>query len=236
MKRFYSDVAVVAGRHPALPHAIALDGRPVRTPARASLALPTRALADAVATEWAAQGELIAPATMALTGLANAAIDHALPDPVGFARPLTAYADADLLCYRDDRDSVLMARQEALWEPVLTEAEMRFDVRFARTRGMMPVDQPASVRTALGQAVAALDPFLLVALAPLVTIGGSLVAALAVVADPARAPALWPVVTLDEAYQAERWGEDAEAAASLSAREAEWNNAARFADLAGRAD
>ncbi len=213
------------------PFVIRLDDRPVKTPARAPLALPSRALAAAVAAEWAAQGDRIMPAAMPLTGLANAAIDHVLPDPLAFAAPLAAYAAADLLCYRDGRDAVLAARQAAAWNPWLDWAEAEFGVEFRLAAGVMPVDQPPATTARLTAAVQALDGWRLAALAPLVTIGGSLVAALAVLRGAARADALWPVVALDALYQEERWGADAEATAQHAAHQRDWDHAARFAGL-----
>ena len=118
MKRFYKQVSVEDG-------AILLDGRPVRTPARAPLVLSSPALADAVADEWRAQGEDIDPRSMPLTGLANAAIDRVAPDPAAFARPLAAYAESDLLCYRADAPEELVERQAGAWDPLLDCARGR---------------------------------------------------------------------------------------------------------------
>ena len=158
MKRFYTDVTV-------LPEAsgvgIALDGRPVRTPARAPLLLPTPALAEAVAAEWRAQGDMIDPAAMPFTGLANAAIDHVAPDPSAFADGIARYAQSDLLCYRADAPETLALRQAAAWDPLLDWARQRYDVTFTLTRGIIPVDQPADSIARLSAAVLALDPFAL---------------------------------------------------------------------------
>lgn len=116
MKRFYKEVTIVAE---ADGHAIRLDGRPVRTPARAPLALPTLALAQAVADEWRAQGETVDPASMACTGLANAAIDHIVPNRATFAAGIAEYATTDLLCYRAEGPQTLVDRQAAAWDPLL---------------------------------------------------------------------------------------------------------------------
>lgn len=116
MKRFWKDVAIVPQDG---GWGIALDGRPMRTPHRAPLAVASTALAEAIAAEWQAQGETIDPRAMPMTGLANAAIDLATPDPAVFAEPIAAYAATDLLCYRDDRDAALQAEQVAAWNPVL---------------------------------------------------------------------------------------------------------------------
>lgn len=228
MKRFWKEAAAVAADG---GWGVALDGRAVRTPARAPLVVESRALAEAIAAEWQAQGETIDPAAMPLTGLANAAIDLARADPAGFAAPIAAYAESDLLCYRDERDAMLQGEQAAAWNPLLAWAEARHGIEFALAQGVLPIDQPEATQAALRDAVLALDPFRLAALAPLVTIGGSLVAALALVETAFAADALWDAVSLDELYQERRWGADGEAQKARARREADWHNAARFLTL-----
>lgn len=228
MKRFWTEAAAVPADG---GWGVALDGRAVRTPACAPLVVENRALAEAIAAEWQAQGETIDPAAMPLTGLANAAIDLAATDPAGFAAPIAAYAATDLLCYRDDRDPALQAEQAAAWNPLLAWAEARHGVEFALAQGVLPIDQPAATQTALRDAAFAQDPFRLAALTPLVTIGGSLVAGLALVEAAFAADALWEAVSLDELYQERRWGADSEAQKARARREAEWHHAARFLTL-----
>lgn len=229
MKRFYDAVSVIAGDGGYGP---ALDGRPVRTPKRAMLAVPSMALAQAIADEWVEQEQDILPQTMRLTGIANAAIDLVRPDPSGFAQPLAAYAETDLLCYRGT-DSDLVARQAAEWNPLLDWAEQRFGIEFILTSGIMHRPQPPATVAALAGELLAKDAFRLAALAPLITIGGSLVAALALVEGAMAADALWQAVTLDERWQEERWGADAEAAAARALKQQEWMAAARFVALLG---
>ncbi|MDX2209740.1 MAG: ATP12 family protein [Sphingopyxis sp.] len=228
MKRFWK--AATVGED-AAGFAIHLDGRAVRTPARAPLIVPTRALADAIAAEWQAQGEEIDPRAMPLTGLANAAIDHAARDPAAFAATLLPYAETDLLCYRDDRDAVLAAEQAAAWNPLLAWAEARWGVEFMLAQGIIHVAQPSATIARMQSAVTALPPFRLAALSPLVTISGSLVAALAVEAGERDAAGLWPVVCLDQLYQERRWGHDTQAALQRAAHERDWLNAAQFLSL-----
>ncbi len=210
---------------------IALDGRPVRTPARAPLVVPSERLAEAIAAEWNAQGSDIDPAAMPMTGIANAAIDLATGDRAAFAETIAAYAQTDLLCYRDDRDAALQGEQAAAWNPLLAWAEARHGIEFALAQGVLPIDQPAATVAALREAVHALDPFRLAPLSPLVTIGGSLVAGLALVEDAFAADMLWEAVILDELYQERRWGADSEAQKARDRRAADWNNAARFLRL-----
>lgn len=228
VKRFWKEAAAVQQDG---GWGIALDGRPVRTPARAPLLVESAALAQAIAAEWQAQGDTIDPASMPLTGLANAAIDLASPDPAAFAAPIAAYAESDLFCYRDDRDAALQAEQAGAWNPLLAWAEARYDVEFALAQGVLPIDQPAATVAALRDAVLAHDPFHLAALAPLVTIGGSLVAGLALAEEAFEPAPLWDAVALDELYQERRWGADGEAQKARARREADWHHAARFLAL-----
>ena len=220
MKRFYKEVEVDAQR------AILLDRRPVKTPARAALILPTDALAEAVAAEWRAQGEEVDPRAMPLTGLSNAAIDRVMPDPAAFARPLAAYAETDLLCYRAEAPAELVARQAKAWDPLLAWARARFDVHFAVTSGIVHAPQPAATGARLGEALLARDAFSLAAMSPLITIGGSLVTALALAEGEIAAETAFDVTHLDELWQAERWGEDALALEARAARRRDFMAAA----------
>ncbi|AQA00210.1 ATPase [Sphingopyxis sp. QXT-31] len=228
MKRFWTEVAVVPEDG---GWGIALDGRPVRTPQRAPLAVASPALAEAIAGEWAAVGEKIDPAAMPMTGLSNAAIDIAAPDLAAFAEPVAAYATSELFCYREDRDAVLMGEQAALWNPLLAWAEARYGVEFAITQGILPIDQPPATVAALRGAVLTLDAWRLTALTPLTTIGGSLVAGLALIEGAHDAGALWQAVSLDELYQERRWGADDLAITAREKKQADWDNAVRFLGL-----
>ncbi|MEQ7873935.1 ATP12 family chaperone protein [Sphingomonas sp. ASV193] len=233
MKRFWTEVAISAD---GAGHQVTLDERPVRTPARHPLAVPTRALAEAIAGEWSAVDGEIDPRAMPLTGLANAAIDRVAPDPARFAADLARYGESDLLCYRADSPPSLVARQAAAWDPLLAWARRRFDRDFAVTDGLVHVAQPDATVARLAHAVAALDPFRLAALSPLVTIGGSLVAALALLEGAATPAAAWDAVSLDERYQLDQWGADAEAEAALAAKRRDFLAAAAFLALVGPLD
>lgn len=228
MKRFWKEVAVVPEDG---GWGIALDGRPVRTPQRAPLAVASAALAEAIAAEWRDVGETIDPAAMPMTGLANAAIDLATPDLAAFAAPVAAYAESDLFCYRDARDGTLQAEQAAAWNPLLDWAEARYGIEFALTQGVLPVDQPQVTIATLQDAVFAQDAWRITALTPLVTIGGSLVAGLALLENAVDADALWEAVSLDDLYQERRWGADSEAQKTRAAHKRDWDNAVRFLTL-----
>jgi chaperone required for assembly of F1-ATPase len=229
VKRFWKQVVVVPADG---GHGIALDGRPVRTPLRAPLVLTTEAMADAAAAEWDAQGEEVDPRSMPVTGLANAAIDRVAADPATFVTGIAVYGESDLLCYRAAEPPSLAARQLAEWDPLLDWARTRYDIAFVLATGIVHVAQPTATLTRLRDAVAARDPYALAALSPLVTIGGSLVTALALAEGAIGAEAAFDVTHLDELWQVERWGEDALATHARDLRRRDFLNAARFLELA----
>lgn len=228
MKRFWKDVSV---EREDKGWAIRLDGRPVKTPARAALEVPTEALADAIAEEWRSVEEKIDPRSMPLTGLANAAADRVAPARETFAKGLANYAEADLACYRSEGPTALVERQGREWDKLLGWARRRFDVDFVTTSGLMHVAQPPATVEQLSHAVAALDPFRLAGLSPLVTVGGSLVAALAVLEKAMTPEEAWIAVSIDDRWQIEQWGADTDAEAALENRRRDFMAAARFLDL-----
>jgi chaperone required for assembly of F1-ATPase len=228
MKRFYKQAAVSPE---ACGVAILLDGRPVRTPARALLRVPTEELAEAIAAEWDAQGDKIEPHLMPLTGLANAAIDRVAPDPAAFASKLAEYGESDLLCYRAEGPQSLVERQDRVWDPLLGWARTRFSIEIETTAGVMHRRQPPETVEQLGRAVAARGPFQLAGLSPLVTIAGSLIIALALAEGAIGLETAWDAAILDEAWQAEQWGADPLAAASLENRRREFEAAYLFLTL-----
>ena len=235
MKRFYTVAAreldVDGGRW-----RMTLDGRPVRTPARDLLAVPGVALADAITAEWDGQGESIDPATMPMTGFANACIDRILPAVETFVRNIAAYGASDLLCYRAEAPPELVAEQAGSWDPLLDWARGRYGISFTVTGGIMPVDQPAATVARLGEAVAALDPWLLAGLSNLVSIGGTLVGALALIEGAVDAESLWHATRVDEDWQERRWGDDQEAMTRDAARHVQFLDAARYCALVLRGD
>jgi chaperone required for assembly of F1-ATPase len=228
VKRFWKDVAVVEEQ---AGFAILLDGRPVKTPARAPLSAPTEALAEAIAEEWRSVGETIDPPAMPLTGLANAAIDRVAPGKAAFAEGLTRYAESDLTCYRATGPQELVAVQETAWDALLGWARRRYDVDFTTTEGVTPVVQPPATVERLSHAGEALDAFRLAALSPLVEIGGSLVAALALLEHAITPLQAWDAVSIDERWQVEQWGADAEAEAAIENRRRDFLSAAQFLEL-----
>jgi chaperone required for assembly of F1-ATPase len=231
VKRFWKNADVLARD---AGWAIELDGKPLRTPAREPLVVPSKALARAIAGEWAAVSERVDPRAMPLTGIANVAIDRVAPERAQFAAGLARYAQGDLACYRAEGPPELVERQAEQWDALLDWARRRFDVDFRTTSGIIHVAQPQATVDRLAYAVLAMDAFRLAALSPLVTIGGSLVAALALAEAAIGVEQAWHAVSIDERWQLERWGSDAEAEVALENRRADFFAAARFLELLDR--
>jgi len=228
VKRFWTAAGIRAG---ADGFEVMLDDRPVRTPAKALLSVPTRPLAEAIAAEWDAQSGPLSTESMPLTRAANAAIDKVRPRPAAVAEAIAAYGDTDLLCYRAAAPEGLVARQRAAWDPLLDWAAERLGARLHTVTGVMHSPQDARALTRLSEHVAAFDPFGLTALHELVSLSGSLVIGLAATEGQDRPEALWEVSRLDEIWQEEFWGEDAEAAALAARRRAAFLDAARLHTL-----
>jgi chaperone required for assembly of F1-ATPase len=232
VKRFYKSVEVSPAGD---GWTVTLDGRPIRTPAKRAFVAPTEALARAAADEWTAQGDEIKPATMPLTGLANAALDRVGADRTTFIDSLAAYADGDALTYRAEHPIDLVQRQAAGWNPILDWAERHYGVEFELVPGVMHRPQPPATVARLRAALELLDDFTLTAMQPLVTISGSLVVALALLEGAIDEDAAWEAGQLDELYQAEKWGEDSLAAQSRASRREAFAAARRFLILLERA-
>ena len=208
-KRFWSTVTVEAGPE---DFSIRLDGRPVRTPAKRTLVLPTQAIARHVAAEWEAQEERVDPATMPWTLSANAAIDKVATQRREVMDLLSGYANTDLLSYRAAEPAELVLRQQKSWDPLLDWLESRHDVRFEVTRGVMPVEQDAACVSMLVRSMEPMSSFQLTGFHDLVTLSGSFVIALAAAERAFPVQDLWSASRLDESWQVEQWGEDVEAA------------------------
>lgn len=228
MKRFWAEAA--AGPADG-GWGILLDGKPVRTPARADLVVPCAPLADAIAAEWAAIEGDLTPGALPLTGLANAAIDIVGADPAAFAATLAAYAEADLTCYRAEGPQPLVARQVAQWEPPLKAVEARHGLLFRRTAGVVHVAQPPATLDRVRALFAGLSPWQLAPLQPLVALSGSAVLGLCVLHGDLEPEAAFAAGHLDEAWSAEQWGSDALAEADRDGRWQQFAAAARFLTL-----
>ncbi len=230
MKRFWTTTGIETGDN---GFAVVLDGRRVRTPRGRTLAAPTEALARALAAEWdAVEGE-VRPLAMPFTGFSNAAIDIIADDSEGFAESLARYAESDLLCYRAEGPRPLVEVQAKHWDPLLRWAEARFDCPFQVTEGLLHVRQPETGLMRVRAAFASCAPFTLAALSPMVTLSGSAIIALSVAECAVDVEAAWAAAVIDETWQAENWGEDAEAIAHRSGRRQQFLEAERFLRLAG---
>jgi chaperone required for assembly of F1-ATPase len=210
---------------------IFLDDRRLLTPAKAALLLPTRGLAEAVAAEWEAQAERIVPTSMPLMRLAATAVDRVAPRREQVVDEIAGYAATDLVCYRADRPADLVARQRAVWQPLVDWATLRYDAPLLVTTGVLPQPQAPAVLTAIRRAVAAFDALHLVALQSATTACGSVVIGLALAERRLDVEAAWQASQLDEAYQIEKWGEDAEAAGRRADLRRDIAAARRFMDL-----
>lgn len=230
MKRFYksADAAASEGHD---GHTVRLDGRPVRTPGKAALTLPTVALAEAIAAEWRAQGDKIVPDTMPLMSLAATAIDRVVDNHAVVAAEAAGYAGTDLLCYRAETPIELAQRQAEAWDPVLDWARSNFDARFEVTLGLMPIEQPAKTLARFQDVMATREPFELTALHVMTTAFGSLLLALSVDAGATTAARALDASRVDEVYQAELWGEEEEAAKRRDRLLREVESAERFLGL-----
>jgi chaperone required for assembly of F1-ATPase len=210
---------------------IALDGRPLRTPAKHALVVPNAALAEAIAAEWSAQQDDIRPVTMPLTRLAATAIDHTSAQRDQVVAETAKYAETDLVCYRAEHPPALVARQQAGWQPLIDWAMLRYDASLTVTSGIVPRPQSPAALKAFAAAVAAQDDFRLTALHAMTAACGSLVIALALMEGRLDAAAAFAVSQLDETFQIEAWGEDAEAAARRQALAEDIAAAWRFVEL-----
>ena len=228
MKRFYKAVSVGAGDG---GYQVLLDGRAVKTVGARPQLVPTRALAEAMAAEWAGQSEQLSVAVFLLRDLADFAIDVVAPDPSRAIAELLPYCETDTLCYRAEPDEPLAVRQCAEWEPLLEQAEARYAVQFVRVAGIIHRPQPSETRARLGQELAALDPFALAALRNTAALTASLILGLAALDPAADLDALWAASNLEEDWQIEQWGQDDQAAARQVRRRASFGAAAQFSWL-----
>ena len=216
-------------------HQVLLDGRPIRTPKKRLLALPTAALAEAIAAEWAAQRDVIDPATMPLTRIANSAIDAVADHMTEVATDIAAFAASDLLCYRAEAPEELAHRQAAAWNPILEWAAGALDTVFQVARGVMPVEQPAILRAGMLRALSSADAFRLAGLHVMTTLTGSALLALAHAEGHLNIDDAWAAAHVDEDWQIEQWGADAEQSARRAFRRAEYAAASRLLILAAAA-
>jgi chaperone required for assembly of F1-ATPase len=210
---------------------VELDGRRLKTPAKASLTVPTQGMAQAIADEWDAQGEEVNPQTMPFTRSANAAIDKVVHQHAEVADMLAAYGDSDLLCYRAEGPAELVQRQADEWDPALDWAADQLGVRLLVRDGIVHIAQPDKALATLAKQVHQMTAFQLAAFHDLVSLSGSLVLGFAVIHSWKPADEIWNMSRLDELWQQEQWGSDDEADAMADIKRHAFMHAQKFFSL-----
>ena len=225
-KRFYKSVAVTD------QFGIALDGRNVKTPLKAPLVLPTRALAEAVAAEWDAQIDVINPHAMPLTKLANTAIDRAIPEKSKIVAEILGFTGNDMICYRAESPAGLVQRQITHWDPIIAWAKTDLKAGFTAVNTITHRSQSPMALQALETHIERLEPFSLVAVHNLTTLTGSALLATMLAVGKIPTDDAWRAANVDEDWQIETWGEDAEAVARRTERLNEFSASVKFVNLA----
>lgn len=227
-KRFYTTASAMPAAGPGF--VVALDGKPVRTPSRKELAVPQQDLAEAVATEWAAQQEFINPALMPLTRMVNTAIDGVSTAREAVFEEILRFGGSDLLCYRADAPESLVQRESELWDPYLDWAAQQ-GARLTLAEGVMHVEQPPEAIRALATLLRRNGSDLqLTALHTITTLTGSLVLALALAEGETSTEVAWGAAHVDEDFNISQWGEDHEAAERRAKRRLEFEAAVMILD------
>jgi chaperone required for assembly of F1-ATPase len=230
LKRFYKEVGVCD-----LPEGfgVTLDGKPIKTPGKVNIAVPTLALAEGIAAEWLAQEAEIKPQTMPLMQLAATVIDHLENSRDMIEATVVRFAETDMVCYRADarEPAELLALQQALWDPLLDWLRNRHGVTLLTTAGVLPVTQPREAIAALAAVVAGMDTWRLGAFQAAAAPAGSFVIALALVEGRIDADQAFAAAELDAGFEIDRWGEDALATARRASVAFDLAAARRFRDL-----
>ncbi len=227
-KRFYKKVKLV---EQAKGYGLELDGRPVKTPLKQALSMPTRPLADQVAKEWEAQEEHINPATMLLTKLCNTALDRVGEGSQRIVDEIVDYANAELLCYRAEGPVELVARQSKQWDPILDWATEGLGARFSPTAGIVHQSQSEDCLGAFRRFVDALDDFTIAGFHNVMTLTGSAILAAAAREEHLPGERIWALAHLDEDWQIEQWGEDEEERSRRKGRQQEFDAMLMFLSL-----
>ena len=225
MKRFWSEVTA---KEVLTGFTVLLDGMPVQTPAKTKLIVPTQALADHIAAEWAVQEDRIDPISMPYTRMTNSALDKVAPQFSEVVNQLATYAETDHLCYRAESPIALVKRQADAWDPLLAWAAKMFDAPLKVTTGVTFVAQPNNSLARLKERITWLSPFELAAVHDLISLSGSLVASLAVIHRKKAADEVWRLCQIDEIWQIEQWGADKQQEAVSEYKMAEFLHASHY--------
>ena len=225
MKRFYKDVTVMKSE---TGWSVLLDGRAIKTQGGRAQIVPSEALAGMLAAEWRDQGETIDPAGFRFRDMADYAIDVIATDPGEVIEKLLGYAETDTLCYRAEPEDALFRRQQEVWEPIVAAVEAREDIVLHRVSGILHRPQPPETRAKLRDRLARLDPFALAALEQTTALAASLCIGLESLVEGADGEALWVAANLEEDWQADLWGKDAEAQQRREKRRSDFHAAIAF--------
>ena len=225
MKRFYKSVSVEQSG-PA--YHVALDGRPIKTQGGDPQLVRSKALAEALAAEWAGQGDTIDPARFALRDMTDYALDVVPATRAEIVAKLLRYAETDTLCYRADPDEPLWHRQRKVWDPLVETLELREGVKLERVSGVVARPHTPETMDRLKMRLDSHDHFALTALEQLTSLAASLCIGLAALEENADGEQLWAAANLEEDWQVEQWGEDAQAAARSARRKSEFSMAGAF--------
>ncbi|THH34467.1 ATPase [Aliishimia ponticola] len=228
MKRFWKQADIAEAEE---GFTVALDGRPIKTPAKQGLIVPTKALAESIAAEWDAQEGEVDPESMPFTRLSNSALDKVARQHEAVAQIIAEYGGSDLLCYRAHSPEELVQRQAEAWDRLLDWAQTDLSVRLDTQSGMMPIPQPETSQQEIRRRTAELDPFALTALHELVSLSGSWVLGYAVLTGHESPDTAWTTALVDEIWQEEQWGADEEAGEARAVKQNAFVTAYRFADL-----
>jgi chaperone required for assembly of F1-ATPase len=231
-KRVWTKTGVAEGQ---AGFEVTLDGRPIRTPSKTALVLPTRALADMIAAEWDAQEDTIDPTTMPATRMANSTIDKVVPQRPEVEAHLAGYGETDLLCYRADGPDGLVARQADIWDPILDWIATTHGARLVITQGVIPKAQNPECLQALAQPMNGFTDFELTGFHDLVTLSGSLVLGYAAALSQDTPESIWEASRVDELWQIEQWGQDDEAERANLLKKQAFLDAKAFLSAAGKA-
>jgi chaperone required for assembly of F1-ATPase len=223
-KRFYANAGVAEAEG---GFSVTLDGKPIKTPAGRLVIAPARAIAEMVAGEWSAQGEIIDPLTMPATRFANSVVQGVVEKADAEADDLAKYLGSDLLFYRAGHPETLVARETAHWDPVLFWAADSLGAHFVLSQGIVHVRQPDSAIAAARAALPS-DPWAIAALHVITTLTGSALLALALFRDVISEERAWAAAHVDEDWNAEKWGVDEEVAERRAARLVDFTAAARI--------
>lgn len=229
MKRFYDAVGT---REAEGGWQVTLDGRGLKTVKGTPQIVPTQPLVDALALEWDKQTEELDSKSFVMRDMADYAIDIIAPDPDAIADKLTSYGDTDTLLYRADPDEPLFARQQEVWEPLVSAFEAGQQVEFTRISGIIHRSQQAETLAALRSRLTGFDPFALAGIETMTTLAASLIIGLSAVEPDAEAVALWRAASLEEEWQADLWGRDIEAEERRAKRQGDFLTACEFTRLA----